>query len=199
LSLKATANDGEVRLTWNRPFLDTNGKKLRAFDGYHVYRTSVSGQYAGPPIHEAALTDTSFVDTAVVNGETYYYVVQSVASVTDTIVVGEASAEVSATPIDRQAPDAPIDLTSVYLANTVKLFWNFSASQDWKGFNVYRGISADGPFQLINPQPVLQPAYEDDTAIPQHIYYYYVTSFDKSVPPNESQPSNVVQVKTDKR
>ena len=197
--VSAAVNDGEVHLNWQRPFLDSNGEKIRTLDGYHIYRTTISGQYAGAPLYEAATNDTAFIDANVVNGTTYYYVVQAVASVTDSTVVGGTSLEVSATPNDTQAPPVPLDLTSVYLAGTVKLFWNFSASRDWKGFNVYRGPSADGPFQKINSQPVLQPAYDDASAAPNQHYFYYVSSIDTAEPPNESQASNIVQVTTKTR
>ncbi len=199
LFLGATAGDREVHLTWNRPFLDTHGGKLRAFDGYHIYRSTVPGQYGGAPVHQTAANDTAFVDTNVVNGTMYYYVVRAVSSVTNTTVAGETSLEVSATPGDTQAPNAPNDLTSAYLAGIVKLFWNFSTSQDWKGFNVYRGLSAEGPFQQINPQPVLLPAYDDTTTRPNQQYFYYITSIDTAQPPNESLPSNTIQVTTVKR
>lgn len=199
LSLIAEGRDREVRLTWKRPFRNMNGEKIRTFDRYDIYRTSTSGQYGELPLSQADVNATSFVDTTVVNGNTYYYVVQAVASVTDPLVVGGTSLEVSATPMDKQAPDAPIDLTSVYLAGTVKLFWNFSATPDWKGFTVYRSLSSEGPFQPIHTHPVVQPAYEDVTAEPQQTYYYYVTAFDKAVPPNESPPSNVIRVNTQRR
>jgi hypothetical protein len=199
-SLSAAARDREILLTWKRPFRDTNGEKIRAFDGYRIYRTSTSGQYTGPPLHQAGVNDTSFVDTAVVNGKTYYYVVQAVASVTDTVVVGERSPEVSAIPMDKQAPDAPVDLTSADLVGAVRLsWWDVSAALDRKGYNVYRSLSAKGPFERIHTQPIGRLIYDDVTVEPQQTYYYYVTAFDKAVPPNESQPSNVIRVKTDKR
>ena len=235
VSVTAAASDGEVELSWHRTFLDVNGEKIRAFDGYHIYRTTttwhenlftiqtakrlilslwerlktgrlftpcstaVSGQYGEVPLYKAAMNDTGFVDTAVVNGTTYYYVVQAVTSVTNSMVVGETSLEVSATPADTEAPPAPTDLTSAYLADTVKLFWNFSAAPDWKGFNVYRGASADGPFQQINAKLVSQPAYDDASAAPNQQYFYYISSIDTAEPPNESQASNIVQVTTKKR
>jgi hypothetical protein len=199
-TLSATARDREVHLTWKRPFSDTNGEKIRAFDGYHIYRTLTSGQYKGPPLHQAGVNDTSFIDTPVVNGKTYYYVVQAVASVTNTVVVGETSPEVSATPMDKQAPDAPTNLSSTYLDGVVRLVWDFSATPDSKGIKVYRSRSAEGHFELIHTQSALQSTiYKDDTVETQQTYYYYITAFDKAEPPNESQPSNVIQVKTDRR
>jgi predicted small lipoprotein YifL len=200
-ALSAAARDREVHLTWKRPFRDTNGEKMRAFDGYHIYRTSTPGQNVGPPLHQAGVNDTSFVDVNVVNGNTYYYVVQAVASVTDTVVVGETSPEVSATPMDNQAPDAPADLKGWYLpGGAVRLSWrDVSATPDRKGYYVYRRLSAKGQFDRIHTQSFRQLNYDDDKVELQQTYYYYVTAFDKAEPPNESQPSNVIQVKTGRR
>jgi fibronectin type 3 domain-containing protein len=195
----ATEGDREVRLTWTRPFLDMHGGKLRSFDGYHIYRSTTPGQYAEAPLATLVVNTTSFVDADVVNGTTYYYVVQAVAAVTNTLVVGERSLEVAATPNDTDPPDAPVNVTSAYLADMVKLLWNFTASPDWQGFHVYRSLSANGPFEQINAQPVRQPAYDDTTVLPEQEYFYYITSFDTANPPNESQPSEVVRVRTLRR
>jgi fibronectin type 3 domain-containing protein len=192
--LKAEADDRKVRLTWKRPFLATDGTKIREFSGYWIYRTSTEGQYTGPPIAIARVEDTSFVDTAVTNGETYYYVIQSVATTAETAIVGKMSAEVAATPTDRRPPNRPTNLSGVTLDNTVKLFWNLSQTPDWQGFNVYRGNSPDGPFERINAEPVAQPSYNDVTAEAGKVYFYSVTSFDNAVPPNESPPSDVLRI-----
>jgi hypothetical protein len=199
LHVSALASDRSVKISWQRPFLDTNGEKLRTFDGYRIYRSSEPGEYGDIPLHKAGFGDTSFVDRSVVNGETYYYVVQSISSVTESVVAGEFSDEVSATPEDHEAPDAPIDLTSAYVNKVVKLFWKSSASPDWKGFYVYRSQSSDGPFKRLTSQLLQHPSYEDRTSVAGKTYYYYVTSLDGASPPNESHPSKIVRVRTGRR
>lgn len=199
LLVNAAGGEGEVRLTWRRPFLDENGEKLRNFDGYHIYRSTRSGQYDGPPIYQVGPNVESFVDTGVVNGTTYYYVVRSVATITETQVVGGRSAEVAATPSDTQPPAAPDDVTAAEVGGAVKVFWSFSGSDDWQGFHVYRSVSEAGPFERLNADPVAQPMYTDMDVRPNQRYLYYVTAFDTARPPNESEPSTMAEITTRKR
>jgi hypothetical protein len=81
--LTATANYGQVILTWSASVNATN---------YYIKRSTSSG---GPTYTTIAATaGTSYTDTNVINGTTYYYVVSAVN------IGGESpnSAEVSATP-----------------------------------------------------------------------------------------------------
>ena len=66
------AGNGVVDLSWNA--------KTGTTAGFNVYRgTSSTSASAGTPLNGASLlTGTSFHDTTVNNGTTYYYVVQSV-------------------------------------------------------------------------------------------------------------------------
>ena len=80
----ATAGNGQVALTWNASSGATN---------YNIYRATTSGGEGSTP-YRTGITTTSFTDTALTNGTTYYYQVTAVNS------VGESpkSSEVSATP-----------------------------------------------------------------------------------------------------
>lgn len=80
--LTAVPGNNMVSLSWNP--VDHAG-------GYVVRRGTVSGDYDSPfPV----VTATSLTDSSVMNGTTYYYVVQAV----DGNNQGEISEEVSATP-----------------------------------------------------------------------------------------------------
>jgi fibronectin type 3 domain-containing protein len=85
-SLSASAGSGVVHLTWSAP---SNGGST--ITNYNVYRGTSSGS-------ETLLTTlgnvTSFDDTAVTNGTTYYYKVSAVNAVGE----GSLSNEASATP-----------------------------------------------------------------------------------------------------
>jgi len=74
-----------VTLTWNA--------STSTVSGYNVYRSSVSG---GPytKMNSTLVASTTYADTAVTAGQTYYYVVTSVDS---SNVESAYSAEVSAT------------------------------------------------------------------------------------------------------
>ncbi len=68
-NLKATAGDAQVSLTWSASSGATS---------YYVKRSTTSG---GPYTQIAAPTSTSYTDTSLTNGTTYYYVVSAINSV----------------------------------------------------------------------------------------------------------------------
>ena len=89
-NLIATAGDSQVALSWNT---------VTAATSYNVKRSTTAG---GPYTTIATnVTGTSYLDTTVTNGTTYYYVITAVDS------NGNESAnsnEASATPVAAQAP-----------------------------------------------------------------------------------------------
>lgn len=92
--LSATAGDGQVSLGWN-----DNGETDLA--GYNVYRATVSG---GPytQLNGTLLAASDYLDLAVNNGITYFYVVTAVDSAVPTANESGYSSEVSATPSSQQ-------------------------------------------------------------------------------------------------
>jgi hypothetical protein len=89
-NLTATADDSQVTLSWNA---------VEGAASYNVKRSTTAG---GPYATIATnIPDTSYLDTTVANGTTYYYVVTAVDS------SGNESAnsnEASATPVAAQVP-----------------------------------------------------------------------------------------------
>jgi fibronectin type 3 domain-containing protein len=195
-SLTAEPGDGEVHLMWGRPFLTVDGKKIQSFAGYNIFRSLEPGQASNTLIYRASPNETAFTDTNLSNGLTYYYTVQSIAPTTSDSYIGDFSQEVSARPADTIPPDVPAGVVGVYTGNAVNLFWNLIGAEDFTGFNVYRSEDRLKEFRRINSQPILQASYQDTTAKAHKTYYYYVTSFDSAVPPNESQPSEIAVVET---
>ena len=92
-NLKATAGDSKVDLTWN-PVTDATS--------YTVKRSTAAG---GPYTTIAAgVTGTTYTDTGVTNGTTYYYVVTAIVNGSE----GWNSNEASATPQASTDPNQPI-------------------------------------------------------------------------------------------
>jgi fibronectin type 3 domain-containing protein len=101
-NLLASPGDGQVSLTWS---------SIAGAAGYRVYRSSVSG---GPYTQVGIATsgETSYMDTGLVNGTRYYYVVTAV-GVPGT--VSPYSNEASAMPGVLEPPAADLPLAGLAL------------------------------------------------------------------------------------
>src|SRR5207245_697305 len=104
--LTATPGNAQVALSWN---------SVTGAATYSVYRSTSSG---GETLLQAGLTSTTFTNTSLSNGTTYFY------EVTASNVGGESarSSEVSATP--QAPPAAPAGLTAAPGNAQVALSWN---------------------------------------------------------------------------
>jgi hypothetical protein len=86
VGLAASAGNAQISLTWSA----SNGST-----SYNIYRATTAGaETSGTPINKVPITSTSYIDTGLVNGTTYFYVVKAV----NGIGSSENSTEVSGTP-----------------------------------------------------------------------------------------------------
>lgn len=85
-SVNTAAGNAQVSLTWSTP---ANGGS--PITGYRVYRSTTS---SGTQTLAGSPSSTSFTDTGLTNGTTYYYKIAAA----NAVGVGAQSAEVSATP-----------------------------------------------------------------------------------------------------
>jgi fibronectin type 3 domain-containing protein len=108
--LNATAGEAQVSLSWNVTSDATS---------YIVKRSTVNG---GPYTSVVTNASTGYVNTGLVNGTTYYYVVSALNA------VGESadSAQVSATP-QLAPPSVPLGLNAVAGNAQVALNWSTAA------------------------------------------------------------------------
>jgi hypothetical protein len=113
--LAALPGDGSVVLTWT-------SAAVGGVDHYEVFRSTdnISFAHLGD-----ATTTTSYTDTAVTNGSTYYYKVRTVDTA---LLTGAFTSVISARPAvagDNVAPSVPAPLTATVVAQqpTVHLTW----------------------------------------------------------------------------
>ncbi len=197
-NLQGVPDDNKVVLSWN-PVVDPTAL------GYVLYGAMQQGGpfkrlFApigtdGKPVIPAATT-TFTVDQAVWNklrNDTRFWF--KVAAVDKLGVEGNLSTDVMVVP--NPPPPTPLDLqvtnqgTGGPLDMAIQLTWKAPTpapgSSPIVGYRVYRAVSANGPFQLITPQPVpasLTPSFSDQftdglVSLPEAAgqeFYYQVVS-----------------------
>ena len=166
--LAATAGNQQVNLTWTASSGATS---------YNVKRGTASG---GPYTTISSPGTTSYADSSVTNGTTYYYVVSAVNS------GGESgnSSQVSATPTVAP-PAAPTGLSATAGDKQVALTWN--ASTGAVTYNVKRSTTHGGPYSTVNSPT--GTSYTDVGLTDGTTYYYVVTAVNAG---GESGPSSEV-------
>jgi fibronectin type 3 domain-containing protein len=153
VGLTATAGNGQVSLSWNPSTGATS---------YNVLRSTTNG---GPYTAIATgLTVTTYTDTGLTNGTTYYYVVQAVNSAG----TSPNSNQASATPI--APPPPPTGLTATAGNTQVALTW--TASSTARTYNVLRSTTNGGPYATVVTS--LTATSYTDTGLTNGTTYYYV-------------------------
>ena len=153
-NLAATAGNAQVSLTWTGSTGATS---------YNVKRSTTSG---GPYTTVGTSTTTSFTNTGLTNGTTYYYVATAVNS------AGESgnSNQASATP-NVSIPPAPTGLTATAGNGQVSLSW--SASSGATSYNVKRATTNGGPYTTVATSTTTSYT---NTGLTNGTTYYFVVS-----------------------
>ena len=76
--------------------------------------------------------------------------------------------------------------------NSVILIWDESTHEYLAGYNIYRSVSAEGPFSKLNSELLVESRYQDDSIVAGEVYYYAITNVD--CVDTESDYSNIVQL-----
>ena len=184
--------DMENRLTFNVevPWLN---------ERYVVYRESSPGQFDSI----ANVTEPAYIDTGLVNGETYCYKVKAVGRYT-----GDGLPEpllnnsqiACATPLDTTAPCSPILTADADCeAGIIEFTWQTAqgefCSPDITAYNIYYKPDEDSEWPAT---PLISGIDPQDTTLTitdaSIVGCYAVTAIDDATPPNESDFSNIICV-----
>nr|WP_246070607.1 glycoside hydrolase family 6 protein [Paenibacillus kobensis] len=158
-SLTATAGNAQATLTWTASSGATSYNVKRATTSGGAYTTVATG-----------VTGTTYTNTGLTNGTTYYYVVSAVNSAGESSNSAQASATPQATVT---VPAAPASLTATAGDAQVALTW--TASSGATSYNVKRSTTAGGTFTTV-ATGVTGTTYTNTGLTNGTTYYYVVTA-----------------------
>jgi hypothetical protein len=173
-------NGGAIRLSWT-PSVSLDVTEQR------VYRATVSG---GPYSLITTFTNnttSTYTNTGLTNGTTYYYVVRAY----DGTRESANSSEANAVPIDNSIVP-PTGLTAADVAGdnggAIRLSWTPSVSLDVTEQRVYRATVSGGPYNMVTAiANNTTGSYTDTGLVNGTMCYYVVRAWDGT---NESLNSN---------
>lgn len=164
-NLQANAGLGNVTLTWNAPASDGGS----GITGYRIYRgfTPASGT-----LLEEIGNATSFLDSALTGGRTYFYQV----SAKNIVGEGRKSNQVSASPFDFPGP--PGNLVATPGDGRVTLYWSapiYTGGSPITNYSVYRGNISGGETVLVKLGQ--QESFVDLNVTNRQTYFYQVSAW----------------------
>lgn len=183
--------DSKTTLKWHPVSRHQDGTPMTAPVRYQMYRSVGEGAFAqiGEPI-----TTTSYTDTGVENGKTYFYQIQAINTYNQSIVRGSRSTSVTAIPVDRTPPPVPQGVQGIRTDVGVKIFWEHVDAGDLAGYKVYRRAEGQSKATYVGDVKLPYNMFIDTKAPPKGQLFYVVSSIDLQDPANESAKSSEVKI-----
>jgi len=152
ISSAVSAGYNSVKVTWS----SVSGRT-----GYKLYRATSSG---GTYSLVKTTTSTSYTDTGLTTGKTYYYKVRAYCTAGGTTTYGNYSSYKYAKPV----PATPTLTAKSAGYTSIKLTW--TAVSGRTGYKLYRATSSDGTYSLV--KTTTSTSYTN-TGLKTGKYYYY--------------------------
>lgn len=162
--VSAALSGSSIKVSWSSVSNSTS---------YSVFRGTSSGSEAS---YATGITTTSYTDSGVGAGSTYYYKVEAVSSTSTSALSSEVNETTKAA--------TPTGLAATPGNASVTLTWN--ASTGATSYNMYRSTSSGGTYSKINGSAITSTTYTDTTAVNGTTYWYKVTSVDAGGESSES-------------
>lgn len=178
-----SAGPTSVLLTW-----DANGEPDLA--GYNVKRAAITG---GPyaQLNGPLVLGTTYTDTGLSPGTTYYYVVTAVdTSTNESAESSEAQGAPGGGGVAPGPPAAPVGVSTHDGDGKVVLTWQKSPEANVVSYTVYRATSAGGPYGPTPDSPISEPHYVDSDVgtIGTTLYYRITATNDAAQESPQSDP-----------
>ena len=154
-----TPSSGQIQLQWTFEESATS---------YQVYRSTTPGGEGATAL--ATVTSSSYTDSAVTSGVTYYYEITALTGATASARSSEYSANTSGTGT---APSAPTGLVATPGNGSVALTWTASAGAT--SYSIYRG-TASGAEGTTPVGTSASNSFTDTGLTNGTTYYYKVTA-----------------------
>lgn len=157
-----TQTTSSIKLSWNR---------VSGAAGYAVYKALPTDERYS---YLDATSSTSYIDTDVESGETYYY---AVAAYDDDYNVGESAQDYitfngSGGGSTTSKPNAPGNVSASATSTCIEVSWSSVNGAD--SYNVYRATSASGTYSYKGNTS--STYYSDCSVTAGTTYYYKVTA-----------------------
>ncbi len=158
--LEAAPGNNTIKLTW---------KASNGATSYSVYRHITGAAYTTPVASN--ITATTFTDSGLANGTTYFYRIKAVNAFGSSSFSNEDSAIPAIPP---PLPGVPTGLSATPGDSTIKLEW--SAAANAASYNLYRGTTSGG--QSSNPfaTGVTTASYLDKNLTNGTTYFYKIAA-----------------------